>query len=113
MANFFDAFPDAAYTLNDSFFAGDKGMWRGTWHATQRKEWESIPATGRRAKWTVIIILAGLIEGKLAEDWVEYDRYNLFRQAGALKLTTFANVRFRSHSLWSDKSARCHKQTSG
>ena len=63
MANFFDAFPDAAYTLNDSFFAGDKGVWRGTWHATQRKEWESIPATGRRAKWTVIIILAGLMRG--------------------------------------------------
>ena len=32
---------------------------------------------------TVIII--GRFEGeKLAEDWVEYDRYNLFRQLGAL-----------------------------
>ena len=30
MANFFDAFPDAAYTLNDIFIAGDKGVWRGT-----------------------------------------------------------------------------------
>ena len=28
MANFFDAFPGAAYTLNDLFFAGDKGVWR-------------------------------------------------------------------------------------
>ncbi len=35
MANFFDVFPDAAYTLNDLFFAGEKGVWRGTWHATQ------------------------------------------------------------------------------
>jgi len=79
MADFFDAFPDAAYTLNDLFFAGDKGVWRGTWDATQRKEWEGISATGRKAKWTVIII--GRFEGdKLAEDWVEYDRYNLFRQ---------------------------------
>src|SRR5262249_56118919 len=33
MANFFDAFPDAAYTLNDLFIAGDKGVWRGTWDA--------------------------------------------------------------------------------
>jgi predicted ester cyclase len=83
MANFFNAFPDAAYTLNDLFFAGDKGVWRRTWHATQHKEWEGIPATGRKAKWTVIII--GRFEGeKLAEDWVEYDRYNLFRQLGAL-----------------------------
>jgi predicted ester cyclase len=83
MAGFFDAFPDAAYTLNDLFFSGDKGVWRGTWRATQRKEWEGIPATGRKATWTVIII--GRFAGeKLAEDWVEYDRYNLFRQLGAL-----------------------------
>ena len=82
-ADFFDAFPDAAYTLNDLFFSGDKGVWRGTWQATQRKEWEGIAATGRKATWTVIII--GRFEGeKLAEDWVEYDRYNLFRQLGAL-----------------------------
>ena len=33
MGSFFDAFPDAAYTLNDLFFAGDKGVWRGTWRA--------------------------------------------------------------------------------
>ena len=73
MANFFDAFPDAAYTLNDLFCAGDRGVWRGTWNATQRKEWEGISATGRKAKWTVIII--GRFEDeKLAEDWVEYDR---------------------------------------
>jgi predicted ester cyclase len=75
MVNFFNAFPDASYTLNDLFFSGDKGVWRGTWHATQRKDC--------RAKWTVMIIAR--FEGeKLAEDWVEYDRYNLFRQLGAL-----------------------------
>jgi predicted ester cyclase len=52
-ANFFEAFPDASYTLNDLFFSGDKG------------------ACGRFER------------DKLAEDWVEYDRYNLFRQLGA------------------------------
>jgi predicted ester cyclase len=83
MGSFFDAFPDAAYTLSDLFFAGDKGMWRGTWRATQSKDWEGVPATGRKATWTVIIV--GRFTGeKLAEDWVEYDRYNLFRQLGAL-----------------------------
>jgi len=66
MAKFFDDFPDAGYTLNDVFCTGDKGVWRGTWNATQRKEWEGIPETGRKAKWTVIII--GRFEGdKLAE----------------------------------------------
>jgi predicted ester cyclase len=38
---------------------------------------------GRKAKWTLIII--GRFErDKLAEDWAEYDRYNMFRQLGAL-----------------------------
>lgn len=79
MSNFFDAFPDAHYSLDDLFFAGDKGVWRGTWHATQRNDWEGIPATGRKARWTVIII--GRFENeRLAEDWVEFDRYNLSRQ---------------------------------
>jgi predicted ester cyclase len=55
----------------------------GNLHATQRKPWEGIPATGRKAKWTMIII--GRFEGeKVAEDWVEYDSYNLLRQLGAL-----------------------------
>ena len=83
MASFFDAFPDAHYTLDDLFFAGDKGVWRGTWRGTQRGDWEDIAATGRQATWTVIIIgrIAG---GKLVEDWVEYDRFNLFSQLGAL-----------------------------
>jgi predicted ester cyclase len=83
MASFFAAFPDAAYTLEDIFFAGDKGVWRGTWRATQRGEWEGIAPTGRKGTWTVIII--GRFEGdRLVEDWVEYDRYNLFRQLGAV-----------------------------
>jgi predicted ester cyclase len=83
MTSFFAAFPDAAYTLDDIFFAGDKGVWRGTWRATHRGEWEGIAPTGRKATWTAIII--GRFEGdKLVENWVEYDRYNLLRQLGAV-----------------------------
>jgi hypothetical protein len=43
MGSFFDAFLDAAYTLNNLFFAGDKGVWRGTWRATQSKDWREFP----------------------------------------------------------------------
>ena len=53
-------------TPNDVFSVGDKGVWRGTWQATQRKPWEGIPASGRKVKWTVMIM--GRFEGdKLAE----------------------------------------------
>ena len=72
MAAFLTPFPDAAYTLKDMFFAGDKGVWRGTWRATQAGDWEGIAATGRKATWAVIII--GRFAGdRLVEDWVEYD----------------------------------------
>ena len=83
MASFFAAFPDAAYTLEDIFFAGDKGVWRGRWRGTQRGEWEGIAPTGKTATWSVMIM--GRFEGdKLVEDWVEYDRYNLLRQLGVV-----------------------------
>ncbi|HEX5500182.1 MAG TPA: ester cyclase, partial [Thermomicrobiales bacterium] len=83
MAGFFAAFPDAAYTLDDLFFAADQGVWRGRWRATQRGAWAGVAASGREATWTVIII-SRFASGKLAEDWVEYDRLGLFQQLGAI-----------------------------
>jgi predicted ester cyclase len=83
MAGFFAAFPDAAFTLDDIFFAGDKGAWRGTWRATQRGAWEGIASTGRTVSWTVIII-GRFAAGKMVEDWVEYDRYKMLSQLGAI-----------------------------
>jgi predicted ester cyclase len=86
MVGFFAAFPDAAYTLEDLFVAGDRGVWRGTWHATQRGAWGGVAASGRAVTWTVIII-ARFAGDKLVEDWVEYDRLGLFRQLGAIPVT--------------------------
>jgi predicted ester cyclase len=83
MTAFFAAFPDATYTLDDLFFGDDKGDWRGSWRATHRGNSEGIAATERKANWTVIII-GRFASGKLAEDWVEYDRLTLFRQLGAI-----------------------------
>jgi predicted ester cyclase len=85
MAGFFAAFPDAHYTLDDLFFAGDRGVWRGSWQATQRGVWQGIAPSGRTARWTVIII-GRRVDGKMVEDWVEYDRLGLYRQLGAIPL---------------------------
>jgi predicted ester cyclase len=85
MVGFFAAFPDATYTLEDLFVAGDRGVWRGSWRATQRGNWEGIAPSGHTARWTVIII-GRFADGKLVEDWVEYDRLGLYRQLGAIPL---------------------------
>ena len=81
MEGFFAAFPDAAYTLDDLFFAGDQGVWRGRWQATQQGDWQGVAASGRKVTWTVIII-GRFTGGKLVEDWVELDRLGLFQQLG-------------------------------
>ncbi len=59
MVGFFAAFPDAVYTLDDLFFAGDRGVWRGSWQATQRGAWEGsrplgTPCGGPSSSWAVL-----------------------------------------------------------
>ena len=85
MQGFFTAFPDITYTLDDIFFTGDRGVWRGHWHGTQRGAWAGIAPSGKTATWTAVII-GRMQDGKLVEDWVEYDRLGLFRQLGAIPL---------------------------
>ncbi len=85
MGDFFAAFPDLTYRLDDCFFVADRGVWRGTWHGTQRGDWAGVTASGREATWTAVII-GRFADGKVAEDWVEFDRLGLFRQLGAIPL---------------------------
>ena len=85
MEGFFAAFPDTTYTLDDLFCTDDRGAWRGRWHATQRGDWQGVAASGREVEWGVIIT-GRFADGKLAEDWVAYDRLGLFQQLGALPL---------------------------
>jgi predicted ester cyclase len=70
--DFFACFPDASYTLDDLFFAGDQGVGGGKQRAPPRSGWQGIAASGREVRWTVII--GRFAGGKLVEDWVEYDR---------------------------------------
>ena len=85
MEGFFTAFPDIAYTLDDLFFDGDRGVWRGHWRGTQRGDWAGVAASGRQVEWTAVII-GRFVDGRLAEDWVQYDRLGLYRQLGAIPL---------------------------
>jgi predicted ester cyclase len=85
MAEFFAAFPEISYTMDDLFIAGDRGVWRGRWRGVQRGDWAGIAASGREVEWAAIII-GRFADGRLAEDWVSYDRFGLYRQLGAFPL---------------------------
>ena len=65
------------------FFAGDRGVWRGRWQATQNGQWQGIAASGRSVSWTVVIV-GRFANGKMQEDWVELDRLGLFQQLGCM-----------------------------
>jgi hypothetical protein len=52
--------------------------------ATQRGEWEGIAPTSRKVSW-IVIIIGRFASGKMIEDWVEYDRYKLLSQLGAIR----------------------------
>jgi predicted ester cyclase len=73
------------YTLDDLFCTEHRGAWRGHWHATQRGQWQGVAPSGREVAWDVIIV-GRFADGKLAEDWVAYDRLGLFQQLGELPL---------------------------
>lgn len=43
-----------------------------------------VPATGRRASWTGIVI-DRVANGKIAESWVNWDMFGMFQRLGAVK----------------------------
>jgi steroid delta-isomerase-like uncharacterized protein len=76
-------FPDLHITVDDLFAQGDQvaSMW--TMEGTHTGEWFGAPASGKRAKWSGIVItrFAG---GKMAEDWYNFDQVSLLQQLGII-----------------------------
>jgi predicted ester cyclase len=51
---------------------------------TQKGEMMGIPATGRRASWTGIVI-DRVANGKIAESWANWDTFGMLQQLRAVK----------------------------
>lgn len=77
------AFPDFHYTLEDEIADGDKVVIRLTARGTQSGEFLGMPAMGKQATWTEIHI-ARVVDGKVAEHWVESDRLGMLQQLGVI-----------------------------
>ena len=76
-------FPDLHLTVDQLFAQGDQvaSMW--TMEGTHTGDWFGAAATGRRAKWSGIVVtrFAG---GKIAEDWYNFDQVSLLQQLGII-----------------------------
>jgi steroid delta-isomerase-like uncharacterized protein len=80
---YMNAFPDAHFTIDDEFTAGQDEITRWTVAGTHQGELAGIPPTGRRFSVTGISI-ARIANGKIAESWNNWDALGLMQQLGVV-----------------------------
>jgi steroid delta-isomerase-like uncharacterized protein len=80
---FRQAFPDAAFTIEDMIAEEDRVVLRLTMRGTHRGPFSGIPATGRAVVVTGVSI-ERVAEGKIVEGWVTTDVFGMLTQLGAI-----------------------------
>ncbi|HKZ86060.1 MAG TPA: ester cyclase [Anaerolineae bacterium] len=80
---FFAAFPDLQFTVEDMIAEGDKVASRITARGTHKGDFQGIPATGKQVMQTGIDILR-IAGGKIVERWGEFDNLGLLQQLGVV-----------------------------
>lgn len=80
---YFRAFPDAHLIVNDQVASGDEVATRWVTHGTQTGDLPGIPAAGKQVTVTGITI-SRISNGKIAEDWQDWDQLGMLRQLGVL-----------------------------
>ncbi len=81
--DFFNAVPDAHFTVDDMIAEGDKVATRWTATGTHTGEIGGIPATGEKFTFWGITI-DHIVSGKCAEEWERYDSLGLMQQLGLI-----------------------------
>ncbi len=83
MRTFLAAFPDYSQTIEDMIAEDDNVVTRFTFRGTHKGDYMGIPATGKEIVLTSILI-SRIAEGKIAEEWQEFDGYSFMQQLGAI-----------------------------
>jgi steroid delta-isomerase-like uncharacterized protein len=78
-----DAYPDTRFTIDDLIAEGDKVVMRWTARGTHEGELEGVPPTKRRVTVTGTTT-ARIANGKIAEEWENWDALGMMQQIGAL-----------------------------
>jgi predicted ester cyclase len=82
-ATYRQAFPDIQTTMEDQLAEGDKVVTRFSSRGTHQGESEEFgPPTGNRIEVTGITIERFSEEGKIVEDWTNFDALGLMQQLG-------------------------------
>ena len=75
------AFPDIRVEIEQTIVAGDDVVSRMTWRGTQRGPFLGIAPTGKQLAFSAISIIR-VVDGKIAQAWVNEDDLGLLRQLG-------------------------------
>ena len=80
---FRNAIPDLTYTIEDQIAEGDRVVTRYTASGTHQGEFFGVGATG---EWITMsgIMVDRLEDGKMVEEWPEYDLLGVMRQLGTV-----------------------------
>lgn len=79
---FFQAFPDLNHTVEDIIAEGDTVAARLTVRGTHEAEFMNIPPTGGPIEFTAMRFYR-IVDGKLAEEWANFDSLGLVKQLSA------------------------------
>jgi len=83
MGEFYDAFPDNHFTIEDMFTEGDKVAVRYKVTATHKGEFMGIPPTNKKVTiWAIEI--DRIVGGKAAEGWIMFDTLSFMQQLGVV-----------------------------
>jgi steroid delta-isomerase-like uncharacterized protein len=77
------SFPDLRGTIEDVIDGGDKVVVRYNLTGTHKGAWQGVPATGKTVQASAIGIYR-LVDGKIAESWINRDDLGVLRQVGGL-----------------------------
>ncbi len=82
-SEFYSAFPDVHFTIDDMVVEGDKVVARWTMTGTHKGEIGGIPPTNKKITvWGVNI--EHIVGGKFIETWERYDSLGFMQQLGAV-----------------------------
>ncbi|MCG6871566.1 MAG: ester cyclase [Gammaproteobacteria bacterium] len=90
LANIQAVFPDAHWSVEDSFAHGDRVAVRFVFRGTHQGTFMGIPATAKAVVVPAITIFR-VAERRIAEEWVNLDFYGMLRQLG-VRITPPANL---------------------
>ena len=81
MGEFFGAFPDNHFTIEDMIAEGDMVAVRYTITGTHKGEMMGIPATNKKVT-LMALEIDRIVGGKFVEGWIRFDTLGMMRQLG-------------------------------